>query len=83
MEGAKVSEALASAVTMIEKAQGLFITQYYGGWYPNVSKPFGDSYGDILWGKLSAKDSADLQERAAKEAREDTTITKYTRTDCG
>jgi N-acetylglucosamine transport system substrate-binding protein len=84
LEGAKVSEALQSAVDMITKAEGEFIVQYYGGWYPTVSKPFSDAFGDILWGKVSAKDAAALQERAAKEARDDTTITKYKRTTgCG
>jgi len=82
LEGAKVSEALQSAVERIEKAQGLFIRQDYGGWYPNVAKPFGDSYGDIIWGKITAQEAGEMQERAAKEAREDSTITKYTRTDC-
>ena len=78
-----MSEALQSVVERIDKAQGLFIRQDYGGWYPNVAKPFADSYGDIIWGKMSAKDAGELQERAAKEARDDTIVTKYTRTDCG
>jgi len=84
LEGAKVSEALQSAVASIGKSEGEFVVQYYGGWYPTVAKPFGDSYGDILWSKMSAKDAGELQERAAKEVREDSTITKYTRTTgCG
>ncbi len=84
LEGAKVSEALQSAVDMITKAEGEFVVQYYGGWYPSIAKVFGDSYGDILWGKVSAKEAGEMQERAAKEVREDPSITKYTRTTgCG
>jgi N-acetylglucosamine transport system substrate-binding protein len=83
LEGAKVSEALQSAVAMIDKAKGLFITQYYDGWYPAVAKQYTDSFGDILWTKTTAKEAGDMQERAAKEVREDKTIEKYTRTDCG
>jgi len=84
LEGAKASEALSSVVDMMNKANGEFVTQYYGGWYPNVAKPFGDAFGDILWGKMSAADATALQERAAKEARDDTTVVKYKRTTgCG
>jgi len=84
LEGAKVSEALQSCVDSITKANGEFIQQLYGGWYPSVSKPFNDAFGDILWGKMSAADAVALQERAAREARDDTTITKYKRTTgCG
>ena len=84
LESAKVSEALQSVVDMMTKANGEFITQYYGGWYPTVAKPFADAFGDILWGKMSAADATALQERAAREARDDTTITKYKRTTgCG
>ena len=84
LEGAKVSEALQSCVDAITKANGEFIQQLYGGWYPTISKPFSDAFGDILWGKMSAADATALQERAAKEVRDDTTITKYKRTTgCG
>jgi hypothetical protein len=49
-----------------------------------VSKPFNDSFGDILWGKVNAQDAEAMLERAAKEARDDATITKYKRTTgCG
>jgi len=78
--GSKVSEALQSVVDALAKAEGTYVDSFYGSWYPTVSKPFGDNTGDVLWGKISAKEIMEQTERAAKEAREDSTVTKYTRT---
>jgi len=67
-------------VDALAKAEGTYVDSFYGSWYPTVSKPFGDNTGDVLWGKISAKEIMEQTERAAKEAREDSTVTKYTRT---
>ena len=80
LAGATVSEPLESVVEALGKAEGHYVETKYGSWYPTVGKPFGDNTGDVLWGKISAREIMELTERAASEVRADSTITKYTRT---
>jgi len=80
LAGSQVSEALQSVMDALDRAEGHYVETNYGGWYPTVGKPMGDNTGDVLWGKISARDIMEQTERAADEARKDDTVTKYTRT---
>jgi len=82
MAGAKASDALASGLAGLNAAEGHYPQFFFQSWYPTINKPIGDAYGDILWSKLMAKDIAETLERGAEEGRADSTIKKYTRTDC-
>ena len=77
MMGATPSDALASVVEAINKAEGHYVQSYWGS-YPLLGKTWGDSMGDLLWGKMSAEEMAANLERAAEETRNDDTITKRT-----
>lgn len=82
LAGATVNEAVQSAVDAVTAAEGNYPTWYFGAWYPNMGKLWGDSYGDYLWGKLTVEELTNNMERSAREAREDDTMKKYSRTDC-
>jgi N-acetylglucosamine transport system substrate-binding protein len=82
LQGANVSEALQSAVDRVAAAEGHYIQTWFGAWYPTIGKVRDDNWGDLLWSRISVEELTDQLERAAKEVREDSTITKNERTDC-
>lgn len=84
LAGSTPSDALASALAELDAAEGELIYSYYGSWYPTIGKVWDDSAGDLLWGKIGARELMEKMERAADEVRADPSITKMTRTkDCG
>lgn len=79
LEDVEVSDEWASAAAAIEKANGKNIVTFVNDWYPEMGKRLDESLGDLWWGKMTAEEAQEMLERAAREVREDDSITKYTR----
>ena len=76
---AKVSAEWQSAAAAITAANGNNIVLNYVSWYPEMSKRFNESLGDLWSSKMTAQEGLQILERGAKEVREDANIVKYTR----
>jgi hypothetical protein len=58
----------------IQRAEGHYIYNRATD-YPDVGRVFGDNFGDMLWGRISATDYLNALERAAEETRNNPDIT--------
>ena len=80
VEGVKTTPEWDSVIAAIKSAgDARVITSRAGTWYPEMGKKLGESWGDVWFSKISAKDAWDFLERGAKEVRANPDIKKQTR----
>ncbi len=78
-EGAKLSDAVKSAVALAEGAKGATVVMNFPNWYSSMSKELETRTGELMTGTIKPAEFTAAMQKAADTVASDPDITKFTR----
>jgi len=75
-EGVEISQALASALALLEDTDNTISIKW---WYPTIQKVYLDNIAEFMWGRMSVDEYTDLLEAKSQAVAGDDTIDKLVR----
>ena len=78
-EGAKLSDAVKSAVALAEGANGATVVMNFPNWYSSMSKELETRTGELMTGTIKPAEFTAAMQKAADTVASDPDITKFTR----
>ncbi|MDO8969271.1 MAG: hypothetical protein Q7U74_01195, partial [Saprospiraceae bacterium] len=79
-EGAKLSEAVKSAVTLAEGAKGATVLWNLPNWYSGFQKDLETKTGELMTGTIKPADFITAMQKSADGVAKDPDIKKFKRT---
>jgi N-acetylglucosamine transport system substrate-binding protein len=79
-EGAKLSEAVKSAVALADGAKGVTVLWNLPNWYSSFQKDLETRTGELMTGTIKPADFITAMQKASDAVAKDPDIKKFTRT---